>query len=69
MAAVAGVVFAGFATSVPTNAQAPTRDAPLPQSCDAPTDWLSLFAKKLGKGRIGYGLMPETASVPGPRSR
>lgn len=66
LAAVACVVLAGFATSVPTNAQVPTRDGPAPQSCDAPTNSFSLFAEKLGKGRIGYGRSPETASVPGP---
>lgn len=36
------------------------------QACDSPTNTMSLFAKKLGPGRIGYGRTPDTVSIPGP---
>lgn len=49
-----------------TGAQVPALDGRVPQSCDDPTESLSLFAENLGNGKIGYGRTPETASVPGP---
>lgn len=53
-------ILVGVFTSVPTNAQMP------PQACDDPTDSISLFAEKIGKRRIGYGLAPGEATIPGP---
>ena len=57
-----------LAGSVPTQAQVPDLPGGLQpaQSCDDPTESISLFAKKLGKNRYGYGLTPDTASIPGP---
>jgi manganese oxidase len=59
----AAVIGAGVLGSLPTNAQteAPTR----PQVCSA-TRQITLYVEKLGNGRVGYGLTPETAGVPGP---
>lgn len=54
------------AGSVPTAAQNVGLEARRPQVCDDPTDSLTLFAKKIGKRRIGYGLTPPTARIPGP---
>lgn len=34
--------------------------------CGEPTRAVSLFAQKLGRNRYGYGLGPDTASIPGP---
>ncbi len=39
------------------------------QACSDPGDTISLFAKRLRPGRIGYGLTPKTASIPGPTIR
>lgn len=36
------------------------------QVCDDPTDSMSLFAKRIGPHRIGYGLTPKSVSIPGP---
>ncbi|MCA1708215.1 MAG: multicopper oxidase domain-containing protein, partial [Actinobacteria bacterium] len=55
-----------FAGSVPTSAQNAALLARRPQVCDDPTNDVTLFAENLSKGRIGYGLTPESASVPGP---
>ena len=51
--------------SVPTHAQIPVLDQPS-QSCDDPTEAISLFAEKISKNRYGYGLTPSSASIPGP---
>src|SRR5688572_32436323 len=51
--------------SVPTHAQIPVLDQPA-QSCDDPTEAISLFAEKISKNRYGYGFTPSTASIPGP---
>ncbi|HEV3471960.1 MAG TPA: multicopper oxidase domain-containing protein [Actinomycetota bacterium] len=61
--ALAIVVAAAW--SVPSGAQ----DASLqtrPQVCDDPTESTTLFAKRIGRGRIGYGLTPKSVSIPGP---
>ena len=57
---------AALAGSLPTNAQNIGLQARRAQVCDDPTNDVTLFAKKLGKGRIGYGLTPQTARIPGP---
>ena len=49
--------------SLPTAAQIDTAPA---QACSDPTDSISLFAKRVGRTRIGYGFTPKTVSVPGP---
>jgi FtsP/CotA-like multicopper oxidase with cupredoxin domain len=49
--------------SLPSGAQ-PT--GPRAQICDSPTDSMNLFAEDLGRGRIGYGLTPDRATIPGP---
>lgn len=59
-------VLASLAWSVPTGAQVDGPPEPEPQACDDPTNSITLFARKLKNGRIGYGRTPETASVPGP---
>ncbi|HVF52961.1 MAG TPA: multicopper oxidase domain-containing protein [Actinomycetota bacterium] len=56
-------IVAGLVWSVPTAAQDAVQPA---QSCADPDRSISLFAEHLGKGRNGYGLTPETASIPGP---
>jgi manganese oxidase len=65
---VAGCVLAGaLAGSVPTQAQVPPQEPePAAQVCDQPTTSLTLFGADLSGGRVGYGLTPESASVPGP---
>jgi manganese oxidase len=66
-ALITAVVFgAALSTSLPTGAQDAGLLAQQAQVCDDPTDNMTLFAKKIGKGRIGYGLTPKTASIPGP---
>lgn len=62
--AVAGasIALAGVVGSVPTSIAA---DQP-PQACSNPTRQISLFAEKLSRDRIGYGLTPKSASIPGP---
>jgi len=55
-----------LAGSLPTNAQDAGLLARRAQVCEDPTDTLTLFAKKLGRNRIGYGLTPKSASIPGP---
>ncbi len=37
-----------------------------PQACTDPDRSISLFAKRIGKNRYGYGLTPKTVSIPGP---
>jgi FtsP/CotA-like multicopper oxidase with cupredoxin domain len=51
---------------LPTSAQDAGLLAPRAQVCDDPTGDVTLFAEKIGKGRIGYGLTPKTAQIPGP---
>lgn len=51
--------------SIPTSAQTGTEIQPA-QACSSPTKSLSLFAERLGRNRIGYGLTPDTAKIPGP---
>lgn len=36
------------------------------QACVQPDEAIDLFAERLGRGRIGYGLRPGGASIPGP---
>lgn len=52
--------------SVPSGAQDPGLAAQRAQACDDPTDSITLFAEKIRPGRIGYGLTPDSASIPGP---
>ena len=59
-------ILASLFWSVPTGAQVDTPALREPQACDDPTDSISLFAKRLKNGRIGYGRTPGTARVPGP---
>lgn len=62
---IALAMLAGMLWTVPLGVAADKADQPV-QACDEPTDTISLFAKKLGPGRIGYGLTPDSVSVPGP---
>src|SRR5687768_4048678 len=55
-----------FAGSVPTSAQIPDLGVQPAQSCDDPSESISLFAEKISKKRYGYGLTPGSASIPGP---
>lgn len=50
--------------SLPSTAQI-TLDQPA-QACEDPGDQISLFAKNIGRNRIGYGFTPTTAKIPGP---
>ena len=38
----------------------------LPQVCDPGAETIELYAERLGKNRIGYGLTPDRAKIPGP---
>ncbi len=58
-----GVVATALTGSISTTAQ--SQDS-RPQVCDVPTRTITLFAEELSNGRVGYGLTPETAKVPGP---
>lgn len=61
------VLTASLFWSVPTGAEAPSLlERPGAEACDDPTDSMSLFAKNLGNGKIGYGRTPQTAAIPGP---
>lgn len=63
---MACVVLSALAGSMSTQAQEPVEEGPPPQACDQPTRSMDLFAEELKNGRIGYGLAPGSASVPGP---
>lgn len=63
---IACVVLSALTGSVTTQAQVPGEEGPPPQACEQPTASMDLFAQELRNGRIGYGLTPESASVPGP---
>lgn len=57
---------AALAGTMPTSAQNIGLQARRAQVCDDPTNDITLFAKNLGGRRIGYGLTPGSASIPGP---
>ena len=57
------VLAAALTGSVSTVAQS---QSARPQVCTTPVRTVALFAEKMGDGRIGYGLTPETAKIPGP---
>lgn len=63
---VVAVVLAGLAGSVPTSAQVAPAGLGRPQVCDSPTRSMRLFAENMSRDRIGYGLTPQTPTVPGP---
>jgi FtsP/CotA-like multicopper oxidase with cupredoxin domain len=63
---VATGVIAALAGSLPTSAQDAGLQARRAQVCEDPTNTLTLFAENLAPGRIGYGLTPKSASIPGP---
>ncbi len=63
---LAAIVAAAW--SVPGGAQDAGLLAPRAQVCDDPTESTTLFAKRIRPGRIGYGLTPQSVSIPGPRS-
>lgn len=52
--------------AVPTGAQDAGLLARRAQVCDDPNEAITLFAKKLGPGRFGYGLTPDSVGIPGP---
>ena len=52
--------------SAPSSARLSAAGGPAPQICSEPTDSMSLFVENLPHDRIGYGLTPDSASVPGP---
>jgi manganese oxidase len=56
------VLIAALLGSVPTGAQ----QGAAPQACDNPDRSVTLYAKRIAAGRVGYGLTPSTASSPGP---
>ncbi|MGH2734981.1 MAG: multicopper oxidase domain-containing protein, partial [Actinomycetota bacterium] len=60
----ASTLMAGLVWSVPTTAK--TEGPPPLQACDDPTESMTLFAERVGKNRIGYGLEPGEATIPGP---
>ena len=62
MASVAALV-ASALWSAPSSAQDP---GPPPQVCSEPDQSVTLFAEELSNGKVGYGLTPGSASVPGP---
>ena len=57
---------AAIVGSMPTQAGDLDLQASRPQVCADPTLSTTLFAERLGKNKIGYGLTPETAAIPGP---
>ncbi|MCA1706992.1 MAG: multicopper oxidase domain-containing protein [Actinobacteria bacterium] len=61
-----GAIALAFLWNLPSNAGLYRAMDPPSQICDEPTESMSLFVENLPHGRIGYGLTPETASVPGP---
>ena len=65
VAVVMGLVLvAAGLGSVPTIAQEP------PQSCNDPTELITLFANEVGKkGQVGYGLSRSKPRIPGPTIR
>ena len=63
IAIACGAMLAG---SLPTSAQDVGLLARRAQVCEDPTNTVTLFAKVISPGRIGYGLTPRTASIPGP---
>lgn len=65
LVAVGLFALALLAGSVPTVAGPRVLAQPF-QSCDDPTSSTSLYAEPMGKNRIGYGLTPKSASIPGP---
>lgn len=59
------VVVSAFAWSLPTSAQvdAPGRE----QACEAPFDQeITLYGERIGRGRVGYGLVEGEPTIPGP---
>ena len=62
---VVALTAAALVGSVPTSARIADLDQ-LEQVCSDPDQSVSLFAEPLGDGRIGYGLTPGSASIPGP---
>ena len=60
------VMIAALTGSFPTNAQDAGLLAPRAQACEDPTQNVTLFAKRMGRGKIGYGLTPRTVRIPGP---
>ena len=57
---------AALAGSLPTQAQNIGLLARRAQSCEDVVRDVTLFAKRIGTGKIGYGLTPGSASIPGP---
>ncbi|MEA2453352.1 MAG: hypothetical protein QOG04_2062 [Actinomycetota bacterium] len=57
---------AALAGSLPTSAQSIGVLARKAQVCEDVTKDVTLFAEKISKGRIGYGLTPKTPQIPGP---
>lgn len=66
LAVACGAVALAFMWNLPSNAQLYRAAAPPSQACDDPTESTALFVEKLAHDRIGYGLTPGSASVPGP---
>ncbi|MBA2313587.1 MAG: multicopper oxidase domain-containing protein [Actinobacteria bacterium] len=63
---IGSVAAAALLGSLPTSAKLGGVALQAPQACSAPTRSIDLFAERLGKGRVGYGLTPGSASIPGP---
>jgi FtsP/CotA-like multicopper oxidase with cupredoxin domain len=64
-ALAASVVLVGLLGSIPTSARF-RLSLQRPQACDTPDRSITLYAKKLGPGRIAYGRTLDTVSIPGP---
>ena len=60
--AAAAAVITGV---IPPSAGVTVADQPV-QACDSPTESKTLFAERISKTRIGYGLTPESPRIPGP---
>jgi FtsP/CotA-like multicopper oxidase with cupredoxin domain len=65
MLVVASIIAVAVAGSIPTNALTGP-GAPPVQACREPDRSVTLFAKKIGPNRYGYGLTPGKATIPGP---
>jgi FtsP/CotA-like multicopper oxidase with cupredoxin domain len=66
IALAVGAIAVAFVWNIPSSAQLYRLAATPKQACPSPTDSTTLFVEKLAHHRIGYGLTPSTASVPGP---
>jgi manganese oxidase len=62
---VLSVSLVGLLGSIPTSAQL-GMSLQRPQACDPPDRSVTLYAKRVAPGRVGYGLTPNSVTFPGP---